>query len=648
MIAKRSAVWGLVALAPLLLGVAPSAPSSTRPKLAVVISIDGLSFDRLEAYRPWYTSGLKRLLDEGRVETACRYRHLNTETGPGHSSLSTGAPPRVTGIVANRWFERLPDGGLRVINSVDQAAPSGVPGVPPMFYREVARDGRVYVFARAAELARWEQSGEIGRGTTRLAAGPAGETVVFDSDDAIRLFDFRRGLPEETFFRADTIQGPGNLRVPTLGDQLVASLPGARVVSLSAKDRSAIFLAGRDPRHAVYWFDQETGRFVTSAAYEPPPAARAVVGAFNRASAGPVLPARFGLAWKRLPVPDPMPAPAPVPNDLLADFQLPANGVGWDHPFTLNPRGYYASLYVSPVMDELLNELALAFVSDPAYGLGRGAQPDVLAVSYSAQDVVSHSYGSESEEDLDVLRRLDLQIGRLLAALDASFPKGSVLLALSADHGMQLIPEAQRARDAGFKGGRLVNSTRGLPSFDERLNRLLVDELCLPEGSRPVFGAEGWSLMYNRPSLPLRTVAGSCGPEDRLVTAETLDRVLPALVTRVWREEVAEVLPVSQRDRWPADDPAVEFARNDFDPERSGDAFLIPRPNVLMHWDPARGTNHGTHHDYDTHVPLLFWGAGVRAARIDTASTPYDLAPTLARALGVPLPDAVGRDRLER
>ena len=68
-----------------------------------------------------------------------------------------------------------------------------------------------------------------------------------------------------------------------------------------------------------------------------------------------------------------------------------------------------------------------------------------------------------------------------------------------------------------------------------------------------------------------------------------------------------------------------------------------------MHWDPARGTNHGTHHDYDTHVPLVFWGTGVRAARVDAASTPYDLAPTLAAgARRSTLPDAVGQDRLAR
>jgi hypothetical protein len=553
----------------------PAAAPASRPQLVVVVSIDGLSFSRLESYRAWYTGGLKRLLDEGRVETATRHRHLNTETGPGHSSLSTGAPPRVNGIVANRWFQRLPDGKLRVINSVDQPPPGA-------------------------------------------AAGAA------------------------------LIPGPANLRVPTLGDQLVASVPGARVVSLSAKDRSAIFLAGRNPQHAAYWFDQETGRFTTSAAYDPPPAARAVVAEWNRLSAGALLPARFGLLWKRMPLPDPQPSPTPVPNLLLSDFQLPNNGVGWDHAFTHHPRGYFTSLYYSPVVDDLVNELALAFLADASFGLGRGQQPDLLALSYSAQDLVSHSYGPESEENLDVLRRLDLHLGRLLATLDAAFPRGSVLLALSADHGMQTIPEAERSRHPGFKGGRLTNNPRALPDFDETLNRLVSEELCLPEGSKPIFGAEGWSLMYNRPVLPLGTVDGPCGPAGRQVTSEALDTVVPRIVMRAFREEVARVLPVSQRDSWPKDDPAVEFALNDFDAERSGDAFLIPQPNALMHWDPARGTHHGSHYEYDIHVPLIFWGAGIKAARVDSASTPYDLAPTLAAALGIKLPDAVGTNRLAR
>ena len=183
-------------------------------------------------------------------------------------------------------------------------------------------------------------------------------------------------------------------------------------------------------------------------------------------------------------------------------------------------------------------------------------------------------------------------------------------------------------------------------AFVDRLNRLLADALCLPAGSRVIHGGEGWNLMYNRPSLPMRTVAGTCGPSDALMNSAEVDVALPRVMGQFFREEIQGVLLVSRRSEWPKDDPAVEYALNDFDAERSGDAFLVPRPYVLMHWDPARGSGHGSHYDYDTNVPLVFWGGPFRAGEKASHSTPYDLAPTLARLLGVKLPDAVGTDRL--
>jgi predicted AlkP superfamily pyrophosphatase or phosphodiesterase len=619
-------------------------------RLAVVVSVDGLSMPQLQRYRAWFVGGLRRLLDEALVETRARYRHLNTETGPGHSALATGAPPRVTGVVGNRWFEQNPDGSIRSVNCVDTPAPDGALGDPPMFYRQVERDGRLYVFASSRGFEEWQTSGETGRGTIRFGYGPRGEAVVFDSDDAIALFNLRYGRSKERFVPRAYVPGPGNLRVPTLGDRLVETRPGSRVVALSGKDRSTVFLAGRHPRHAAYWFDQDSGRFVTSTYYDPPAAARAVVSAFNRTSAGATLPGRFGLFWKSLPQPapgadPPQPRPTPVPAPELVDYQLPSNGLGWDHPLALQPRGYFAGLYVSPFVDDLVNGLALAFVEDPAFGLGRRGAPDLLALSYSAHDTVSHSYGAESEESLDVLRRLDLHLGRLIEALERALPKGSVMLALSADHGFPPIPEAERVRNPEFGGGRLVLTNRAVPSFLERLNRALSEELCLAPGSRPVFGVDGWTLIYNRPALPMRTVADRCGIAERLVTSADVDAALPTVTGRLFREEVEDVYLVSRRDRWPEDGPATEFVRNDFDPERSGDAFLIPRYGVMTHWDPARGAMHGSHHDYDTHVPLLFWGGPFRSRLSETEATPYDLAPTLAEVLGLTLPDAVGRSR---
>jgi len=626
-----------------------AAPASSSPpvRLAVVVSVDGLSWDRLSYYRPWYVAGLKRLLEESRVETATRYRHLNTETGPGHAALSTGAPPRVSGIVGNRWFERMPDGSVRGLNCVERPAPESAPGSPPMFFREVEKDERIYAFAQSAAFADWAASGEAGRGTTRLGYGPKGETVVFDSEDAIVLYNMRHGRPYEAFPSPRLAPGPGALRVPTLGDVLAQGRPGSRVVALSAKDRSSIFMAGRRETHAAYWYDQDSGRFVTSAFYVPPAPLKAVVETWNRSAGGAALPARFGLAWKRLAAPEPpfaTPLPRPAPALEMYDYQLPSNGLGWDHPMTVNPRGYFSSLYYSPFTDELVADLALSFLENEGLAFGRRATPDLLWLSFSAQDVVSHSYGVESEENLDVLRRLDLQLGRVLHAFDAR-PKGSVVLALSSDHGMPVIPEAERKRNPGFRGGRLLVEDRAYPTFPERLNRLLAAELCLAPESRVLFGVEGFSIAYNRPAFPFRTVGTACGPEGAHVGAAEVDRALPRVMARFYAEEVESVYLVSERARWPKDREFTEFVENDFDPERSGDALFVPRYGVMTHWDPARGAMHGTPFDYDTHVPLLFWGGPFRPLAVTTAATPYDLAPTLAALLGVELEDAVGKDR---
>jgi hypothetical protein len=617
----------------------------------VVISVDGLSWPTLTKYRSWYTSGLKRLLDEGYSYDATHYQHINTETSPGHAALSTGAPPRVTGIVANRWLMQGPDGAVRSVYSTQMFVPPAAPGDPPLFYREITRGERVYVFALAREFELFQTSSEMGRSITRLGDGPHGETAVFDSEDAIALFNQKYGRSVDALPSRSTLTGPGNLRVDTIGDRLVAAHPGSRVVSVSAKDRAAVLLAGHHPRHVVYWFDQDSGKMVTTPYYDtygPTGAlARTMVARFNRDRAGATLPTRFGTLWHQLPSAPPVTGsnrpPLPQPEPSMFEFQVPANGLGFPHDLTFGKRGYFTGFYGTPFSDELVTDLASEFIADESFGLGKQRTTDVLFVSLSAQDVVSHSYGPESPENLDLLRRLDIQIGRLLDALAAKgLSREQVVVALSADHGFAPIPEVSRQRDPAYGGGRLVETDRMTPTFYQRLNRMLSDALCLPPASRPIFGGEGWSLLYNRPALPMRTVAGPCGEPDRRIGPAEIDRALPGVVRRFYDEEIESVLLVSQRSAWPKGDKNVTFVLNDFDAERSGDAFLIPRFGVLMHDDPIRGTGHGTQHAYDTHVPLVFWGDRWPAGASTTATTPYDLAPTLAARLGITLPDATG------
>ena len=65
-----------------------------------------------------------------------------------------------------------------------------------LYYKEIAKDGRIYVFNDAAEAARFEKSGEMGKSITRVGAGPNGETLVADSERALQLYYFKHGVSE--------------------------------------------------------------------------------------------------------------------------------------------------------------------------------------------------------------------------------------------------------------------------------------------------------------------------------------------------------------------------------------------------------------------------------------------------------------------
>jgi arylsulfatase A-like enzyme len=262
-------------------------------------------------------------------------------------------------------------------------------------------------------------------------------------------------------------------------------------------------------------------------------------------------------------------------------------------------------------------DLAVSFLEDPGIRLGRRGVTDVLAVSFSAHDLVSHYYGPESEETLDVLRRVDAQIARLLNAFDRLLP-GKVVLGFSADHGFSVIPEAARLRDRASTGGRIVTA--------------------------PLQLSDGWTVSY---APGVTRVEGRCGPA-RPVTKADIDEVLPRVMATLFKEEIQEVRLNSQMTSWPKDD-LTPFLLNDFYPGRSGDAFIVPRRRILQHWDPGRGSGHGSTHDYDTNVPLIFWGAGFKAGSSDADdASPYDLAVTLGDAIGVTLPQATGKSRLVR
>jgi arylsulfatase A-like enzyme len=524
---------------------AGEAKTRPAPRLVVLVVVDGLSWSRLTAWRPWFTSGLKRILDEGAVATECRFAHLDTETGPGHASLATGAPPRIHGIALNQWYELAADG---------------------------SKMSMVY-----------------------SAAGP----------------------------------GPGRLRVPTLGDALVAAQPRAKVVSISIKDRAAIFLAGRDPRHAVYWYVPSNGTFATSAAYDASspigPAAAAVVARFNTQKAGAKIAARYGTVVSRLRVPDP--PPTPVSDEGVEAFQDAIVGHGFPIDLTKAREPLTTVLPWTTLADRLLVDLGLDLVADDRLALGRDNVPDLLAISFSANDYVSHYYGPESVEDLEILRGLDVELGRLLDALTHRFGRDAIGLVLSADHGMLPLPEAAHRGDPHPGATRIKDTT-----IVKGLNRAVDTELRLDPAVAPVFRLEGSNLWLDRAWLRRP------GAPD---AAQVLAIVRRELAT-TWKEAVDRTIVVA--DPFPpiGGDETLARAWNALVPGQCGDLLVISRPGILIDPYDGTGTSHGTPWEYDTHVPLIFWGGGIARATLTSPTTPYDVAPTIASWLGLTLPDATG------
>ena len=524
-------------------GAKRAAPAAAPPRLVVLVAVDGLSWSRLEAWRPWFTSGLKRLLDEGAVATACRYPHLDTETGPGHASIATGAPPRVHGIALNQWYVPTADG---------------------------------------------------------------------------------RAMKTE-YCAADA--SPHFLRVPTLGDALVGAHPRSKVVSISVKDRSAIFLAGRDPRHAVYWYVPKDGTFATSGAYDAASSAgrpaAAVVARFNATKAGAHIAERYGSEVRRLPVPSP--PPTSVSDDGIEAYQ---DAIAGRFPMDLTKarKPLTAVLPWTTLADRLLVDLALDFVADESLALGRDDDPDLLAISFSANDYASHYYGPESVETLEVLRGLDLELGRLLDALTARFGRDAIDVVLSADHGMLPLPEDGRA--GGVPGTIRIKDTKILAA----LNAAVDARLGLDGGAAPVYRLEGSFLWLDRAWL-----ARPGAPDAAKVLAAVREEL-----AATWKQAIERTIAVDDPFPTIGDDATLARAWNALVPGRCGDLFVIPRPGVLIDPYDGTGTSHGTPWDYDTHVPLIYWGGGIASATLARPSTPYDIAPTVASWIRVALPQATG------
>jgi predicted AlkP superfamily pyrophosphatase or phosphodiesterase len=408
---------------------------------------------------------------------------------------------------------------------------------------------------------------------------------------------------------------PEKILTPTLADTLKDATGGkGRVVSLSLKDRSAVLPGGRRP-DACYWFDTGTGRFETSTYYGD--TLHHWVASVNRERLADQW---RGMSWDRLRE-DLDYLRYSGPDDVVGEGVAPVAGRTFPHrlggPPTAPGSSYYNALFNSPFGNDLLAEVVRRAVIGES--LGSRPTPDLLCVSFSSNDGVGHVWGPDSQEVLDTTLRTDRLLAALLTFLDERVGKGRYLVALTADHGVCPLPEVSRAQGRAAWRPMMSELKRGA---EEHLREKFGGE----QRERWVEGtAENWFW------LDLRTISRHGLKESDVETAlagwATKQPGIQAAYTRT------ELLTAKR------DDPVFRQVLRSFYAARSGDVAILPQPYSVL-WVLPTGTTHGTPYAYDTHVPLLVAGPGVRPGERSDAVTPLATAAILAHALGIKPPGA--------
>tara|TARA_B100002003_G_scaffold48081_1_gene43276 strand:- start:2305 stop:3927 length:1623 start_codon:yes stop_codon:yes gene_type:complete len=421
---------------------------------------------------------------------------------------------------------------------------------------------------------------------------------TFDPDVEVVSY----GIPQEPG------ESPNRLRVPTLSDELRLQLDSdARVVTFSLKERSAIMLGGH-LADVVTWFGRNNA-WVTSSVYTKRPIP--FLDDFIQASPIEVL---HGTRWSRT-----LAATNYLYEDDIEGERPPAN---WEGTFPhllegeqgLPDEQFYERWRTSPYSDEALGQMAVAALEQ--LQLGQRASTDYLAIGFSALDHVGHRFGPKSHEVQDVLIRLDTTLGRLLDELDRWVGQDRYVVGLSADHGVSPIPEQMIA--LGFDAGR-IRSRLVREHLESVLEQLL--------GLGPHVAGMAANSVYLVPTA-LRQLAQN--PQLRVGVLEGFKEI-PGIQKAFFADTLAE--------RRLSEDDLERAAALSYYPGRTGDLVYVLKP----YWMSGAAASHGTANFYDRRVPVVLFGANIKAGRYASVASPADIAPTMAHLVGVTLAQVDGR-----
>lgn len=404
------------------------------------------------------------------------------------------------------------------------------------------------------------------------------------------------------------LMSPRNLWVTTIGDEMkIASNGRAKVVGVALKDRASILPAGHNPDGA-FWFDDKSGNFITSTYYmnQLPK----WVEAFN----GKKLPEHYlSEKWNTL-------YPKDTYIESTSDENEYENGIkkGVKATLPLNlPELYkkygYNIIRNTPFGNSLTFDMAKAAIDGEQ--LGADDETDLLAVSCSSTDYIGHQVGTHAVETEDTYLRLDKAIADFLSYLDAKVGKGNYLVFLSADHGA--MNNARFLQDRRIPAG---NWDDGVAA--KKLNEVLAKEY--PNTGDLVKTVMNYQVFFNREVIKNQHLDFA---KIKQTVVDFLKEDSCVLYACDMEKTMTESIPEEVKYR----------IVNGYNRERSGDIQIVLKPNFYTHG--MKGTDHGAWNLYDTHIPLVFMGWGIKHGATTKRTFMTDIAPTIGALIHVQAPN---------
>lgn len=403
--------------------------------------------------------------------------------------------------------------------------------------------------------------------------------------------------------------GPGaspyRFRGTALIDWMRIKNPASRALSVSRKDRGAILPLGR-AHQDVYWYSGI--RFTTSTYYRD-----TLPDWVKQFNARRLTQRLAGTSWDLLLPPNAYPEPDSVATESVGrDFVFP-------HRISPDSARAAAGAQEIPMLDEITLDFALAGLQSMSLGASDNAT-DLLAVSLSSTDAVGHRYGPDSRELHDQIVRLDRYLSKFLDSLFVLRDSTRIVIALTSDHGVTPLP-GTKSRDANTDAG-FVDIAPTLQAFmaplrargiDNTVAEFSIDMLLLDRAAVATYGLDPDSLARAF-AAAVRAVPGVLRAD--LVSQLTRQDTINDYVARRWVHML------------PPDVPAA--------------VAVTLKPYWL--WAGLPIATHGSPHDSDARVPIIFWGYGVKPGRHSRVARVVDIAPTLAAIINVaPLERLDGR-----